>query len=78
MLAVLAWSQSLCKAQGWVEAAVCSRGGLQAAAALPRLCVSGDAVKSGPDGLRRLAPIQASGIWTWGAEAVPDHALKGS
>lgn len=61
-----------------MEAAVCSPGGLQAAPALPRPRVSGDAVKSGPDGLRRLAPIQASGIWAWGAKAVPDHALKGS
>lgn len=78
MLAVLAWSQPLFRAWGWVEAAVCSPGGLQAVPALPRLCVSGDAVKSGPDGLRCLAPIQVSGIWTWGAEAVPDHALKGS
>lgn len=43
-----------------------------------RLGVSEDAVKLGPDVLRRPTPIEVSGIWALEAEAVPDHGLKGS
>lgn len=35
-------------------------------------------MKLGPDALGRLTPIEGSGIWALGAQAVPERGLKGS